>query len=99
MNMNKCEYCGLIHEAVCPKVKSIEYNECGTVKRVEFFAPNDYMAPLSGGAWPAAIPPGQWGPAYAYGKPLVRAVLGGGPNDRTLVADYNYDPSGNPRQC
>ena len=42
MNIDKCPYCGNIHNATCPKLKAIEYQADGTVKRVEFFTPNDY---------------------------------------------------------
>lgn len=31
----KCPYCGLYHDAICPRVKAIEYNPDGTIKRVE----------------------------------------------------------------
>lgn len=41
-----CEYCGQRHGYKCPTVKAYEYHEHGGVKRVEFFAPNDY-APLT----------------------------------------------------
>jgi hypothetical protein len=58
-----CQWRGAIHGAKCPLVKAIEY-EHGMVKRVEFFAPNDYAPKLAD--WPAAIPPGQFGPAYSY---------------------------------
>lgn len=34
-----CVYCGAWHSGTCPKVKSIEYHENGTVKRVEFHNP------------------------------------------------------------
>ena len=44
---NKCQWCGQVHftEGKCPTVKAYEYNPDGTLKRVEFFAPNDY-API-----------------------------------------------------
>lgn len=35
----KCNYCGLYHEAKCPLVKAFEYHPDGTLKRVEFFEP------------------------------------------------------------
>jgi hypothetical protein len=44
----ECQWCGQIHKTVCPKVKSIEY-EVGMIKRVEFFAPNDYAPKLGAG--------------------------------------------------
>lgn len=45
-NLNTCEWCGCIHSGKCPQVKAIQYHKDGTVKRVEFFAPNDYVAPV-----------------------------------------------------
>lgn len=42
INVPKCAYCGGLHDAKCPSVKAFEYDEQGRVKRVEFFAPNDY---------------------------------------------------------
>jgi len=39
----KCKHCGNTHENRCPWVKSIEYFEDGTVKRVEYMTPADYM--------------------------------------------------------
>src|SRR5258706_10201441 len=47
MTSEKCKHCGNDHEAHCPWVKSIEYFEDGTVKRVEYMTPADY-AP----SWP-----------------------------------------------
>jgi hypothetical protein len=43
----KCRWCGkAAHgDARCPDVKAMEYHTDGTVKRVEFFAPNDYPQP------------------------------------------------------
>lgn len=31
-----CEWCGVVHSGVCPKVKAIEYHLNGGIKRVEF---------------------------------------------------------------
>lgn len=59
-----CQWCGMIHGTKCPLVKAIEY-EHGMVKRVEFFAPNDYGPKLSPG-WPTLMPPGIYGPGLAY---------------------------------
>lgn len=42
-----CCWCGAIHGATCPRVKALEYHPDGTIKRVEFFTPNDYP-PLMG---------------------------------------------------
>jgi hypothetical protein len=41
-----CPYCGQHHTGICPMVKAIEYFENGTVKRVEFKTPSDYMPTL-----------------------------------------------------
>ncbi len=32
-----CHYCGNYHVGVCPRIKSIEYHQNGTVARVEFY--------------------------------------------------------------
>jgi hypothetical protein len=34
--MKKCCHCDNHHAGVCPRVKSIEYYGCGSVKRVEY---------------------------------------------------------------
>jgi hypothetical protein len=34
-----CPHCGMIHQTTCPRIKAIEYNLDGTVKRVEFHGP------------------------------------------------------------
>jgi hypothetical protein len=47
----ECPYCGAIHGPKCPLVKAFEYHQDGTVKRVEFYAPNDY-GPLYSSASP-----------------------------------------------
>lgn len=33
----KCPYCGLFHDYICPRIKSVEYTEDGKIKKVEFF--------------------------------------------------------------
>lgn len=56
--MNICRWCGVIHGPRCPEVRAIEYHEDGTVKRVEFLTPADFMsngAPLlAPGLFPTA---------------------------------------------
>ena len=42
INPPSCRWCGMTHGPRCPSVKALEYHPDGTVKRVEFFAPNDY---------------------------------------------------------
>lgn len=49
--MQRCEWCSDEHNEVshtgkCPKVKAIEYYDSGAVKRVEFYGPEDYIAPF-----------------------------------------------------
>lgn len=41
--MNPCHYCGLVHSTICPRIKTIEYNDNGTTKKVEFW--NNYYMP------------------------------------------------------
>lgn len=38
----RCGYCGQFHQTKCHLVKAFEYHSDGTVKRVEFYAPNEY---------------------------------------------------------
>lgn len=38
----RCPYCGLFHAMKCHLVKAYDYHPDGALKRVEFFAPNDY---------------------------------------------------------
>jgi hypothetical protein len=49
---NSCVHCGGIHATTCPRIKAIEYNADGTVKRVEFMTPRDYT-PIA-----TTLPPG-----------------------------------------
>lgn len=37
-----CQFCGAFHGLKCPAVKALEYHPNGSLKRVEFLAPNDY---------------------------------------------------------
>jgi hypothetical protein len=34
--MTRCEYCGLTHDTICPRIQAIEYHPDGAIKRVEF---------------------------------------------------------------
>lgn len=48
MNQTKeCGYCGSWHGTKCPLVKAYEYNQDGTIKRVEFYSPADYQPVLT----------------------------------------------------
>ena len=38
----RCDHCGGFHAAKCPLVKAYEYHPDGTLRRVEFYAPNDH---------------------------------------------------------
>lgn len=42
VGVQKCIYCGEPHETVCPKIKAIDYDEHGDVRRVELMTPADY---------------------------------------------------------
>lgn len=53
---NSCCYCHQIHVGKCPLVKALEYHPDGTMKRVEFYAPNDYAPALFANPGPAASP-------------------------------------------
>jgi len=47
--LEPCKYCGAVNNhlgAKCHLVKSFEYDFAGTLIKVTFFAPNEYMAPL-----------------------------------------------------
>ena len=34
--IDSCQHCGGWHTGVCPRVKSLEYDECGRIRRVEY---------------------------------------------------------------
>jgi hypothetical protein len=53
--MSNCPHCGMIHQTTCPRVKAIEYNPDGTVRRIEFHAPT---APIYSRSTPADY---RWG--------------------------------------
>ena len=42
----KCRWCATSHEGRCSTVKAIEYFPDGSVKRVEFFVPADFIQPM-----------------------------------------------------
>lgn len=66
MKPQNCPHCGMIHETTCPRISAIEYHPNGSVKRVEFGAPQrldwgtdtrvkmDGPAPYTAGGLPAA---------------------------------------------
>ena len=58
----KCKHCGNTHETRCPWIKSIEYFEDGTIKRVEYMTSADYVAPIQ---YPIYTPV----PVYQYPYP------------------------------
>lgn len=35
----KCKYCNMIHDGVCPRVSALEYDANGNLIRVEFHNP------------------------------------------------------------
>jgi len=60
-----CRWCGCIHlVGRCPAVKSFEYHPDGTLKRVEFFGPADYMP-----AMPTIAPMRPWWEEPFFGHP------------------------------
>ena len=67
--MDKCSHCNLSHPGVCGRVKYIEYDENGTIRKVEFYPPGDivYVPTLP-------IPPSPWIP---YMSPVTYGVLHG----------------------
>lgn len=44
-----CSHCGMRHGKICPSIRSIEYYENGTVKRIEYMRPVDCMPILGNG--------------------------------------------------
>ena len=52
----ECPYCGKFHGSRCPEVRAIEYFKDGTVKRVEFVTPGDWLPRLQ----PETIQPHPW---------------------------------------
>ena len=46
-NLIQCGHCGLWHTGLCQRIKSIEYHENGTVKRVEYHPDSPWFY------WPA----------------------------------------------
>jgi len=61
----KCKHCGNTHETRCPWIKSIEYFEDGTIKRVEYITPADYSMPYT----PYLVP--QPPPIYPQPVPFI----------------------------
>lgn len=53
MPIAACPYCGVYHATMCHRVKSIEYHQNGTVKRVEL---HPLISVSAGGAQVACNP-------------------------------------------
>ena len=84
----QCHWCGAIHGPRCPAVKSLEYHANGAVKRVEFYAPNDFAPKLGDSFAPAPvhvppIPRWEWHPTIPP-TPIITSVCG---------PTYDCDPS------
>ena len=47
MTTTKCQYCGGTHGPNCPIIKAIEYFPNGTIKRIEYMTPSDYLTPVA----------------------------------------------------
>lgn len=43
--MTNCPHCGMIHQTTCPRIRAIDYNPDGSVKRIEFHAPMPLSVP------------------------------------------------------
>ena len=59
----KCQWCGTDHGPRCPIIKSIEFYQDGTVRKVEFVTVADHLAPLAPAVpntWPAIPPINPW---------------------------------------
>jgi hypothetical protein len=81
-NKNFCTYCGQDHNGLkCPQVKTLEYNEDGTVKRVTFFSPSELFVPIpSLQTWPWPQSPPQ--PISPYFQPAFSiSTVNGAAND------------------
>lgn len=42
--VRNCPHCGIYHQTTCPRIRAIEYHQDGTIKRVEFHAPQPVTA-------------------------------------------------------
>lgn len=62
-----CRWCGLYHGKKCPAVKAMEFHPDGSIKRVEFFAPND--------SYPVLAPPAP----VIIGDPTCRSGMSSHP--------------------
>jgi len=43
-NFTPCIHCGMIHGAICSRIKAIEYHQDGSVKRVEYHEPRPLVS-------------------------------------------------------
>ncbi len=76
-----CQYCGNEHATMCPRIKALEFAEDGvTVRRVEFFAPNEYS--------PVSYPPTDDGRRYAGVSP--RDLFGTVENPKRLLGAEDW---------
>lgn len=41
-----CQHCGTGHTGPCMRIKAIEYHPDGTVKRIEYHAPQPVLMPM-----------------------------------------------------
>lgn len=65
--MEKYQWCGMLHDAACPRVKALELNEDGTVRRVEFHPP--FIDLGNGKGWLTPGSPMLWESGFVYGGP------------------------------
>lgn len=76
VDVRECQWCGVHHGPHCPLVKSIEYFQDGTVKRVEFLTPADYpQYPLYPQPYGDIGASGTAGSPSSWGYDLLRSEL------------------------
>ena len=59
-----CQHCGseFPHQGQCPRIKAIEYDSSGFVKKIEYFSPNEIMYPYHQPPTMQPSPPCPWSP-------------------------------------
>lgn len=67
----KCQFCGALHDKLCPHVKVIEYFPSGTIKRVEFKCAGDFVTPA---VWPSTPYPPVYTPTIPQSPWVVTST-------------------------
>jgi hypothetical protein len=66
-----CKHCGLIHDEVCSRIKSIEYYQDGTVKKVEYHDPQNIVPNYNFSKIPSQQTNDFFEPTKEYSLPIV----------------------------